>query len=223
MKRSLYSLFFAVSLLLTTVAFPVKADEITVTPTPTDTIQSPTPGPTTLAVTLLLHGIGSGGDSVNQTPAGTSAPLHTSRHITITLYDTQKNLITTKEGTVVFDALSGSFKGAVVMDGDCPSGTYLVEINTDRYVKQFIVGVQTITLGATTQLPSVSLVAGDVNNDEYLDIVDYSVLIGCYSDLQAPASCSDSAKAVADINDDGVVNQFDYNLFLRELTKQAGR
>jgi len=224
MKRSVYSLFFAVSLLLILCVFPANAEEISPTQSgPTESIQSPTPGPTTLAVTLFLHGIGKAGDSVNQTPSGTDAPIHTSRHVTVTLYDAHKNLIATQAGTVVYDSASGSFQGSVVFDKDCPSGTYSIEVNTDRYLKQFISDPQTITAGTTTQLAPVNLVAGDANNDEYLDIVDYSIVIGCFSELMPATSCNDTTKALGDFNDDGVVNQFDYNLFLRELTKQAGR
>jgi hypothetical protein len=216
MKHFFY-VFFLLSLLMPFAALPVHAEEASVSATPMPA------GPTTIEVTLLLHGIGQGGDSVNQTPGGTTNPIHTNRSVTVSLYDDHKNLVATKEGTIIYDATTGSFKGSILFDKDCPSGTYVVVVNTDRYLKQILPGQQTITAGTTTLLPSVSLVAGDANNDEYLDIVDYSIVIGCFSELMPAAACNDSTKVLGDITDDGVVNQFDYNLFLRELTKQPGR
>lgn len=45
----------------------------------------------------------------------------------------------------------------------------------------------------------------------------------CYSDIAPAISYIDPAKKLrADITDDGNVNQFDYNLFLRELTNISG-
>lgn len=214
MKHFFYAFFLVLTLVIVS---PVHAQESSVTQTPIPS------GPTTLSVTVFLHGIGKAGDSVNHAPSGTTRPLHTERTITVTFYDLQKNLIATKQGTVVYDEASGSFKGGIALDTDCPSGTYRVEINTDRYIKQMLPGEQLITVGTTNTLPAVSLVAGDVSNDEYLDIVDYSMMIGCFSELMPAASCDGATKDITDITDDGVVNQFDYNLFLRELTKQSGR
>ena len=62
----------------------------------------------------------------------------------------------------------------------------------------------------------------NINNDNKLDILDYNTLIGCYSDLAAATSCNYTQKTASDLNDDGTVNQFDYNLFLRETAIQPG-
>jgi hypothetical protein len=221
MKHFFYAFFLVIFSIFVTsvVATPVYAQEATVSATPFVTKSSET----TLAVTVFLHGIGKAGDSVNKTPSGTDHPLHANRSVTISLYDTQKNLIAMKQGTVVYDPASGSFKGSVLLDTDCKTGKYFVEVNMDQYIKQMLSATQTITTGTTTALPSISLVAGDANNDEYLDIVDYSIVIGCFSELMPAASCDANTKVLGDINDDGVVNQFDYNLFLRELTKAQGK
>ena len=72
-------------------------------------------------------------------------------------------------------------------------------------------------------MPNVSLVTGDINNDNALTILDYNVLIDCYSDLLPARNCSDqNKKASADLSDDGAVNASDYNLFLRELSVVSG-
>jgi len=47
-------------------------------------------------------------------------------------------------------------------------------------------------------------------------------LMGCYSDFLPPVSCQAVYQAPSDLTDDGNVNQFDYNLFLREISTQPG-
>ncbi len=71
-------------------------------------------------------------------------------------------------------------------------------------------------------MPTVTMVAGDVNGDNSLNILDYNLLVGCYSDLLPAISCTQATKVKTDLNDNGDVNQFDYNLFLREITVQTG-
>jgi hypothetical protein len=49
------------------------------------------------------------------------------------------------------------------------------------------------------------------------------LLIGCYSDFSPAKSCTSANKLLTDLNDDGNVNQTDYNLFLREISVQNGQ
>ncbi len=72
-------------------------------------------------------------------------------------------------------------------------------------------------------VPQISLVAGDANNDNKISILDYNMLLGCYSDFAPAANCPGSNKAQTDFTDDGSVNQFDLNLFLREVSVQTGQ
>jgi hypothetical protein len=69
------------------------------------------------------------------------------------------------------------------------------------------------------------LVTGDINMDNHLSILDYNVLMSCLNDPDINPSdhtaCNGNADFVkrADLEDNGVVNKFDYNLFLREISK----
>jgi hypothetical protein len=56
-----------------------------------------------------------------------------------------------------------------------------------------------------------------------INILDYNILMGCYSDLSPAINCPAGEEKRADITDDGAVNQFDYNLFLRELINRGGQ
>ena len=55
-----------------------------------------------------------------------------------------------------------------------------------------------------------------------MNILDYNSLMSSFSDLLPAVSCDTGRKASADLNDDGAVNQFDYNLFMREMLNQGG-
>ena len=53
----------------------------------------------------------------------------------------------------------------------------------------------------------------DLNDDQYVDILDYNVWLMCYGSYPA---CTASMRAASDLTDDGVIDGFDYNLWLRE-------
>lgn len=200
----------------------------TATPTPAPTaVPSPTPsfapGSTVLNVTVGLQGIGLAGDNANPHSQGNMNPQRTSRTITADIYDSQNQLVTSQQATVIFDQSSGMFKGTIDLGTNFTSGSYSVKIKTDQYLRSLVPGIQSITSGQTTTLPTVSLISGDINGDNQINIIDYNILAGCYSDLLPAADCTDANKVLADLNDDGNVNAFDYNLFLRELSNVGGQ
>ncbi len=192
----------------------------TAIPIPTDT---PIPGSTVIAINVGLHGIGLGGDSANPGSQGNMSPLHPTRTIRADIYDTQNQLVMSQQGTVNFDGSSGRFKGTVDLGNGFTTGLYTVKVKTDQYLRGLVPGIQSISAGQTNTLPAVILVAGDINGDNAINIVDYNILIGCYSDLLPATDCTATNNGLADITDDGHVNQFDYNLFLRELTNIGGQ
>lgn len=189
-----------------------------IAPTPT-----PVPGGTTLSMNLLLHGIGRGGDSANPGSAGNTSPKRVQRNVVVEVLNNQNQLVLTKSGVVMFNASGGNFLGTVDLGSALPTGVYTVKVKTDQFLKALVPGIQNLTQGQTTILPQTTLVTGDMNNDNKINILDYNILIDCYSDLSPARNCSDANKKLsADLTDDGDVNQFDYNLFLRELTNVSG-
>ena len=189
------------------------------------------PTPTSLAFTVFLHGVGHSGDSANEINFAFSNqnPLTTTRPVTVEVYFEEPQptplppvltLVTTVTGTITYQAAGGVFTGTVSM-GTLPSNTFLVKIKSDKYLRQ-VVGLPTIIAGTVNTMPQVTLVTGDIVNDNILDILDYNQLYGCYS-VDAPArNCNASQKFQADLNDDGNVDQYDYNLFIRELGNRIG-
>lgn len=215
--------------LVTSVPTATRVPTVTTAPTavqPTNTIMptaTSVPGSTMVTVNLLLHGLGKGGDAVNANGSGNMSPLRPQRTVTVDVYDVQNQLVMSKQGTVTFNATAGNFSGKVDLGSQFNTGIYTVKIKTDQFLRGLVNGIQTITKGQTANLASLTLVSGDVNNDNQINIVDYNIIVGCYSDLLPPVSCNDINNVRADLTDDGNVNQFDYNLFIRELTNLGGQ
>ncbi len=171
---------------------------------------------------VLLHGIGNGGDNVNTAAKGTATPLHPQRMASIELYDAANLLIGTKSNPITYVTATGDFQGTITLSG-VPNGLYTAKIKVPHYLKKTVPGILSVSIGHSIQLPAIRLVTGDTNDDNRLSILDYNMIIDCFSDLTPARSCADAAKKlVTDITDDGNVNQFDYNLLLRELSVQSG-
>ena len=207
------------------------------TGTPMPPTPTPLPGSTLLSFTLLLHGIGSAGDNPN--PTGNSFsnknPRHVVQNITVTVYDANDQLVTTKPGTVNYDPDSGTYRGQVNLGTSFSTGTYGIKIKSDKYLRKLIRGVQTINRGQDNTMQMTDLIAGDSNNDNTLNMLDYSALLDCgYGDINplpmtnssssfAKQACQVHSPAVnVDADDNGFINAYDYNLFLRELSIQNG-
>lgn len=187
---------------------------------PTPTVQ---PGSTNLSMNILLHGLGQGGDNANPSGGGNQNPTRPNRTINVTLTDINNATLPPAQGTLIFSQTSGSFQGIVPLGNNFTTGVYRPNIKVNQYLGKILPQLYTITRGQITSIPSFSLVAGDINNDNALNINDYNLVLECFSDL-APAkpTCTAAKKAAADITDDGNVNQNDYNLFLREMSVQTG-
>lgn len=200
-------------------------------PTPTSTpiptlLPSPTaslPGNTSIGLTAFLHGIGKGGDSVNPNGGGNPRPLHPQRNIKIEVLNSQNQVVLTKDGFINLNNTNGNFTGSIDMGSTLKTGEYSVKIKSNQFLRRLLPGIQNITVGQTNQLPSVALVNGDIDGNNSINILDYNILMGCFSDLLPAISCPPANKLLSDIDDDGNVNQFDYNLFLRELTNVLGQ
>ncbi len=191
------------------------------TPLPTTTIPA---GSTGIVLNVLLHGLGTAGDNQSTTSGGNTQPLHQSRAITVTLLDQNNVALAPVQSTLVYSSSTGSYKANIPLSSSVASGPYLIKIKTANYLAKFYPGITAITKGSVATLPTISLVAGDATNDNLLSVADYNYLLDCFSDLTPARNCSDTAKKQAsDITDDGNVNQFDYNLFLRELSVQSGQ
>ena len=134
-------------------------------------------------------------------------------------------MIGTGTGKVTYNEKDGNYTGTITITPNTfVTGKYSLKVKIDKHLRRLMEGTQTITAGKhNTDLPPVNLVTGDIDNNNALNILDYNMLLECYSDLAEAANCSTPGKKQStDINDDGPVNQIDYNLFLREIATQPG-
>jgi len=207
----------------------------TATPIPPSPTSTPTPNNLRVAVALLLHGIGASGDSANPNPVpcqtiprnpslclSNQNPLRGTRNVILQVLDQTGEEVAMKPGTVAYNTTKGDFEGSVDL-GDLPAGSYNMKIWSDNYLHQSLPGIKVITANQTELLlPAATLVTGDTNKDNTLNILDYNVIVDCYSDFLPAVACDPTKKLLADLTDDGSVNQSDLNLFLRDFSVQHG-
>lgn len=190
-------------------------------PTPTP-IQTTSPDGTKLITTIFLQGIGRGGDNVTPGQGGNPDPFRLQRPITVELYDTSNVLKATASGVLLYNPTNGNYTGTIEPDKAVPAGSYSARVIVPGYLAQNISQYFQVSPSATITLPQVTLITGDINQDNVLSILDYNILLGCYSGTSSAKDCDSVRKRMSDLNDDGRVDGLDYNLFLRTMAVQRG-
>ncbi len=194
---------------------PIPPVTFSITPT---TIPTSSPSDTNVSLTLGLHGIGSVGDNLNPSGPGNSNPIHTMRNVTLHVYNSTPSHVANVAGTVTFDTTSGLFQGEFDL-GKLSSGTYSLFVITPGFLKKELSRV-TLASQQTTTLSTIYLVNGDILSQNTLSILDYNMIYSCFGSRQNSSTCLNPQGA--DLNDDGVVDGIDYNIFLREYVSQRG-
>jgi hypothetical protein len=203
---------------------PTQAPSVTPTRIPSITVipATPIPGHTVFSLNLLLHGIGAAGDNVNPSGGGNRNPVTPRKQIVLEVYNATGSLVMQPAGLVEYNTTNGNFKGTIDM-GTLPTGYYTVIARIDKYLHKRLAGIVNVTAGTANTIAQFSLVAGDTDNSNRLNVLDYNRILDCFSGLSPARNCADPLKKQqTDVNDDGNVDQFDYNLFLRELSVQSG-
>ncbi len=214
------------------------------TSTITTTTSTTKPSNNTLTLVLGLDGIGTTGDNANpndincteaqrqQGCGSTLNPTRPSRQIYIDFYDTNdKPLNTLKTGYADYQTASGSanygkFVGTVDLGVSFTSGNYIVRTWSEGYLKRRIPGILAVNTSATNQTPIVRLVTGDMDVNNKLDINDYADLVSCIEGFNSydatKCNSNERFKIIADLDDNGTRNEFDYNLYMRDWANQQG-
>jgi len=117
--------------------------------------------------------------------------VHASKAVTINLYDEGDTLVASVSANV-----DGTFTFTV------PPGTYKVVASASGFLSAQEDSV-TITGGNTTTLPTIDLLAGDIDNNNIIDQLD-ALTIGMNYNTATPAA--------ADLNNDGIINVLDLEL-----------
>jgi Mg-chelatase subunit ChlD len=188
-------------------------------------VNTPLPSSVIVNFNVFLHGIGSSGDNANpDSSMSNKNPLHPQRNVILEVTDENNKTVATKAGVIDYISTNGNFKGSVNL-GPIRNGYYLIKIKTDRFLRKLYDGIQSLKSESVNIMSDITLVNGDANSDNVLNILDYNILYGCFSGdiLKKPRSCTDAQKLTADLNDESHVNLYDLNLFLRELSVQNGK
>lgn len=178
--------------------------------------QNTTTNPTTSVSTtfnitnLVLDGIGNAAGVV-----GIHSPNKSRSGKLELLNPSTRALVDSKPITLSYNS-DGTFKTQATFT-NLPSGNYLPKLKINGYLWKNYPEVTSTQGTDYTNDSRVALVAGDLNGDNKLDISDYNILSGCFG----KAGSGDCA--LADMDDTGTVDAFDYNLWLREFNlKQQG-
>jgi len=168
----------------------------TATPTFTSTpAESPTPGSTSTpgpSPTPVFTSTAVASPTSTPLPFGMLAgQVHASKAVTINLYDEGDTLVASVSANV-----DGTFTFTV------PPGTYKVVASASGFLSAQEDSV-TITGGNTTTLPTIDLLAGDIDNNNVIDQLD-ALTLGMNYNTATPAA--------ADLNNDGIINVLDLEL-----------
>lgn len=191
-------------------------------------IATPTPiSGRTLSLNLLLNALGNGGDAQTPGAPGNFAPLTTQRTMTVEYYSNPQGSPTaTGTALVTFNRSAGNFIGSGSIPSSLPNGSYVVRLKTPRYLRVLVSGFITLdntNTTATIPLSQATLIVGDTNGDNSLDILDYNTIADCYSVDAPPRNCTDpNRKTTADMNDDGKIDGVDINYLARNARVRTG-
>jgi len=197
----------------------------TFTPTPIDTATF-TPTPITDTPTFTPTPVTETSTPITDTPTFTPTPVtETSTPITNTPTFTPTPV--PEDGTLTGKVLAGkpvtvslytdeTLVTSVAANADgtfsltAPAGTYTVRATADGFLSAQ--GSVTLTAGETGTKPEVTLVAGDIVNNNVIDQFD-ALTIGMSYNTATPAA--------ADLNNDGTINVLDLELLARNY-RQVG-
>lgn len=175
---------------------------------------------TTLSVGVLLN------DPVSKTPINTN-PVHRSRPMRVQIFNASNQLA--YDTTVTAQATAGTARYSAVLQlpDSWPGGVYapafMVKVQLDYTLFKYTPGIALIQHGVNNTVPDTSLIVGDVDRNNTVNTNDYNILMACFSDLAPPKGpCSSEQKRASDLNDDGLVNGIDYNLYLRVVQNLGG-
>lgn len=202
---------------------PTKAPLPTLAPTikSLPTLTAPiAPKTTSLFLTVYIHGIGNSGDNLNVANVlSNKNPLRRVRDFTVQIDNAPGQFSKTQTVPFTYELSAGYFTAKLDIGPELTTGVYEIKIKTDS---SFMVTIpsQTITAGGQIAIPQTTLATGDINGDNVLDTLDYNTIISCYDVAVLNDTCTSAKKQQSDLNDDGLVNGVDYNLFLREMIRK---
>lgn len=193
---------------------PTSASAPTSTLAPT---AAPIPGDTTVTLKAILPGVGSGASNLGLNPT----PLNPQRSASIQVVKADNTVAKTVDGILTYASNSSSYTGNFSLGTSFPSGSYTVKLKFNNTLYKAVPGVLQITTGQSATVNSLTavLVSGDLNGDNTLGVIDWTFMIAC---VKSEASCTDNIRKLADLNDNGSVDETDVQILQRGFALRDG-
>lgn len=192
---------------------------------------TPVPGNTYLNFRIGIDGIG----STPRVPiGGNKNPNNIWRGLNFRIYNTTTNTLSFTGTNITFNYNQDSEKFELLYDlpsvENLPNGSYNIYMNGPGFLTNQYPGSFSINQGQVTDLTSNNfyLITGNVNNSDLsenrIDLMDYNLMLSCsiYSQDRTACDQGENNQTYTDLNDDGIVNEDDYTLFLKEFANQQG-
>lgn len=135
--------------------------------------------------------------NVTEAQAAVTGTVLAMKPVTVTLLD---------EGSETSGAADGSGNFSII----APAGSYTIIASAPGFLKAQ--GTATLTSGATTAMPTITLLAGDIDGNDVIDQFD-ALTIGINYNASSPAA--------ADLNNDGTINVLDLEMLAANYRKSG--
>lgn len=192
-----------------TIVEKVPPAALTPTNTPIPTLPpdySPNPLDMQLFVSAKVVGIGQGGNT---------NPRHLTRRVTVEIYDMDNKIVTSGWGYLVYDKIN-LFRGVIHM-GPVEEGKYYIKVLSEKMLQSIVRPTfQELKNNRLNILPEVTMLQGDIDSNNKIDIVDYNTALSCFQNKK----CEDYK--LIDFNDNDTANVVDYNILLHVYWETLG-
>jgi CHAP domain/Dockerin type I domain len=155
-------------------------------------------------------------DPLNGTTLNAS-PKFTTRPMTVTILDSNGSSVYSPPQVGAVEK-GANYTGTIALPKTWKTGQYEVRVQLNGTLTQIVEGRFGIS-STTNVLPPQQLFVGDVDGNDVINILDYNLILDC---MNNQSDCTPVDRINADLNDDGVVNPVDLNLFQRTLVSDAG-
>lgn len=176
---------------------------------------SPPAGGASLKISVKLPGIGTAFTSDNKNPV---QPNRIAEAELVGQNTGSGSGATTPKGTGELRFDGSAYTGFVTVPSVVP-GYYQVKVRLNNTIYKLLPGVHNLNSTAAVNTQPVTLSSGDFNRDNSLDLYDYNIILACVRDEPL---CTETFRALADLNSDGETDPADFNVFLKQLDVRAG-
>lgn len=146
---------------------------------------------------------------------GNAQPKHLSRYVQVEIFDLTNKSVARGNGNLTYDN-HDLFSGIIHL-GKIDNGKYYIKIaGNNTLVRLVKPQFQELNNTNLNILSSVTLIQGDINANNIMDINDYNSMLPCFQNTKC------QYKELIDFNDDDITNAIDYNILLSNFWGAQG-